>query len=201
MAKKGKKDCKNCNTEIGVRTVVCPFCSYHYPTGEIRKDLLKAKKSTEPKVYTSLGQGRKQCPGCNTIIAGIVKVCHQCSFDFVPGIEKKKKDKEDKKKNKLRKKEERIENRRKRIEEKKRKRQESGEKGGEKISPTTAKLLAEVGPYEESHRLTKKEQAERILEYGEKRAKMLLGVHDIQKCWNHVDWDIVREGLVNEEKR
>ncbi len=195
MAKRGVKNCPNCNTEIGVRTVLCSSCSYHFPTKEIRKDLLEKKKIKEPKVFTSLGQGRKQCPGCGIIIAGIVKVCHKCGFDFVPGIEKKKKEKEDKKKEKQRKKEERIENREKRIEEKKRKRQESGEKGGERISPTTAKLLAEVGPYEESPRLTKKEHAERILGYEEKRARLLLETHDVHKCWNHVDWDVVREGL------
>lgn len=195
MARKGVKNCPNCNTEIGGRTILCPSCSYHFPTKEVRKDLLKEKKTTGPKTYTSLGQGKKQCPSCSAIIAGIVKVCHQCSFDFVPGIEKKKRDKEDKKKEKLRKKEERIENRRKRIEEKKRKRQKSGEKGGERISPITAKLLAEVGDYEESPRLTKREHAERVLEYGEKRARLLLETHDVHKCWSHIDWDVVREGV------
>lgn len=83
MASRGKKDCKNCNTEIGARCLLCPECGYHYPTEQVRQDLLKKQnKPKEIKTFTAPGQGRKLCPGCKIYIGAVTKICPKCSFDF-----------------------------------------------------------------------------------------------------------------------
>ena len=46
MGKRGKKDCPNCNKELGARTNLCGNCGYHFPTKEVRLDLLEEKKNT-----------------------------------------------------------------------------------------------------------------------------------------------------------
>lgn len=170
MSGRGRKDCPNCNTEIGARSSLCS-CGYHFPTKEIRKDLLKEKnKIVVPKIYTSLGQGRKKCPGCNIIIGGVTKKCPGCGFDFVSA--KKEKDE-------------------KRVE-KKKKVKKTPET--EKVNPEVEKLLS-LPPYKAPKKLTSKEHAERILSYGKKRAESLLEQSKAQK-WSHIDWSIVEKGLV-----
>jgi len=174
---KGKKTCPNCNTEIGVRTSLCQ-CGWYYPEKRIRPDLLKVNKAPEKnKTYTSEGRGRKRCPGCKLVIGGVSKTCFSCGFDFVSV--KKEKDRAE------------VEKKIKKQEEK-----ENISTQGEKISPTVAKLLKEVGLHKESKRLTPKEHAERILSYGKKRASALFKLSKINHSWNHVDWKIVEQGVV-----
>ena len=45
-----QKICSNCNNGVGVRTILCG-CGYHFPSGEMRKDLLaeKAAKQNAPR--------------------------------------------------------------------------------------------------------------------------------------------------------
>lgn len=168
MSSRGKKDCPNCNTELGARSSLCN-CGYYFPTKEIRKDLLKEKnKVVAPKIYTSLGQGRKKCPGCNIIIGGVTKKCPGCGFDFVSA----KKEKDEKK-----------------VEKKKVKKVIVLDK----IRPEVKEML-NLPPYKKPKGLTPKEHAERILSYGKKRAKSLLEQSQQHK-WSHVDWNVVKVGL------
>jgi len=168
MSSRGKKDCPNCNTEIGARCLLCSNCGYHFPTGEIRKDLLKEKKDTKvgPKIYKKLGKGKKKCPGCNIIIGGVSKKCPQCSFDFIAAKKIEKKKKVVKKETKE-----------------------------DYIDPRVKKLL-DIPVYVAPKKLSSKDHAERILSYGIERAKSLLFMAKIGKCWSHVNWDIVEKGLV-----
>ena len=93
MSKRGKKDCPNCNTEIGARTLLCSHCGYHYPTKEIRKDLLKEKETpTGPIYYKELGRGKKKCPSGSVIIGGVIKNCPKCNFNFISAIKEKYKE-------------------------------------------------------------------------------------------------------------
>ncbi len=172
----GKKTCPNCNTEIGARTHLCD-CGWHYPTQSIRKDLLKEKKAIIPnQIYTFLKQGRKKCPGCNIIIGATTKICFKCNFDFVAA--KKEKDK----KNRA-------------LKEEKRKLGAVKTSKGSSISPRIARLMVEVGTYKAPPRITKKGHAKRILQYGVKRAGMLLRLHDVHNYWSHVDWEVVRSNI------
>lgn len=173
----GKKICPNCNTEIGARTKLCD-CGWYFPEGELRKHLLKAKKVPEKnKVYTSEGRGRKKCPGCQLIIGGVTRTCFSCSFDFVSA--KKEKDTA--------------------VEEIRTKKQEEKEKTetveGEKTSPQVVRLMQEAEPYEAPKKLTPKEQAERILSYGKKRAALLFKLAKTNHYWSHVDWNKVEEDI------
>ena len=89
MAKRGKKDCPNCNSEIGARTILCRECGYHYPSKCIRKDLLKKEnKPKEVKTFTSGGQGRKECLGCHIFIGAVIKTCPKCGYKFLPAKKK-----------------------------------------------------------------------------------------------------------------
>ena len=174
--KRGVKKCENCEAEIGYRTHLCKHCGWYYPEGVIRKDLLEEKKklSTPNKIYDSLGQGRKRCPGCGIIIGAILKTCFKCDFDFSAAKkvkdEKKEAEREEKEKNK-----EKVVQ-------------------GEKISPVVAKLLMESEEYEAPKKLTPKEQAMRILSYGKERAESLLRMSKMSH-WSHVDWNVVEQEL------
>lgn len=172
----GKKTCTNCNTEIGARTKLCD-CGWYFPEGELRKHLLKAKKIPEKnKTYTSEGQGRKKCPGCQLIINGATKICFSCGFDFVSM--KKEKDAA--------------------AEEAKVKKEEAKETEtvqGEKISPQVARLMQEMEPYKAPKKLTPKEQAQRILSYGKERATVLFRLAKTNHYWSHVDWNKVEEDI------
>lgn len=169
MSSRGKKDCPNCKEEIGARCNICPLCGYQFSTGEIRKDLIKDKKDLTPKTYTSLGRGRKKCPGCEKIIGGVTKICPKCNFDFVSAKKEK-------------------------VEAKKEKKKEEPVK--EKYVDPRIKELCGISFYEEPEQLSPKEHAERILSYGAKRAKILLGIALNNKYWSHVDWEVVKQGLV-----
>lgn len=154
---------------MGARSSLCSSCGYHFPTKEIRKDLLKEKnKKAVPKIYTSLGQGRKKCPGCNIIIGGVTKKCPGCGFDFV--LAKKEKDEKEEKKKILKK--------------------------SQKSSKKELEIDRSLGLplYKAPKKLTPKEHAERILSYGKKRAESLLKQSKDQK-WSHIDWDVVKKGL------
>ena len=128
-----------------------------------------------PKYYDSKGPGKKQCPGCNKIVGGVLKTCY-CGFDFVSA----KKEREEAA-----------------SQEKKDKELARNEAPKVKMSAKTAEMLAflKKHPYKAPVALSKKDHAERILAYGKKRAKLLLQQHDSRKNWVHVDWEYVRERL------
>jgi len=69
------------------------------------------------------------------------------------------------------------------------------EKKEEYIDPRINKLL-DMPMYITPKRLSSKDHAERILSYGKERAKSLLFMAKIGKCWSHVNWDIVEKGLL-----
>lgn len=172
MAKRGRKDCPNCNTEIGARSHLCS-CGYHFPSGEIRKDLLKSKQEpTASKTYNEEGRGRKKCPGCEIIIGGVTKICHKCGFDFISA----KKDLDE-------------------IKEKEKKEKKVKVVAEEKISSEVRELLT-LPKYKPTLKLSSIGHAKRILSYGARRAKTLLALSKVHKCWGHVDWGEVEKGLV-----
>ena len=189
---RGKKNCVNCNTELGARTQLCS-CGYHFPSGEMKKDLLqKIVITKEQKIYDTEGQGRKKCPECDTIQAAIYKKCVKCNYDFSILSKQKKDEREEKKAEK-----EKI-----RAEKQQVKDEVSAEKKAKKevekevLSPLTKRLLLIPLPGE-SKKLTPKQHAKRILSYGEERSSILLQIARQNSYWKHVDWNIVEEGLKN----
>ena len=188
----GKKICPNCHIVTGARTMLCS-CGYHFPTKKVRKDLLKAKKliTKGPKTYDKEGKGRKRCPKCNTIIAAIYKKCIKCDYDFSILAKEKKAEKETIKAEKQKTREEKQLAKEVAAKEKRKKK---SEKQDEYISPLTAMLLQVPLPGEPK-KITPRKHANRILKYGEKRARGLLNIAHLNKCWKHVDWDHVEEGL------
>lgn len=189
---RGKKNCPKCNNELGGRTHLCS-CGYHYPSGKMRKDLLKKVITIKgPKVYDTEGQGRKKCPDCNTIQAAIYQKCAKCGYDFSILAKKKKEEKAQIKaeKEKIRAEKQRLKD--EVIAKKKAKREDKGQE--KEISPLTKKLLLIPLPGEPK-KITPKAHAKRILGYGEKRAKGLLHIAKMNKCWSHVDWGYVGERI------
>jgi len=180
VAKYNKKQCPNCNLKLGPRTVLCS-CGYHYPSKEVRKDILEEKNNRKiktPIFYTEMGPCRKQCPSCNSIMMSREKVCLKCNFDFISA----KKEKDDKKL---------------RVREEKKQKKEQDQ--SQTVSAKTKKILSELTPmydFEPIKKLTSKEHAERILGYGEKVASHLLHSSKKNHCWSHVDWNIVEQGLL-----
>jgi len=83
MSSRGKKDCPNCNTEVGARCLLCCKCGYHFPTKQVRQDLLKEQNEPkEVKTFTTPGKGRKLCPECKIYIGTANRICPKCNFDF-----------------------------------------------------------------------------------------------------------------------
>ena len=176
MAKRGKKDCSNCNTEIGARSLLCDQCGYHYPSGKVRQDLLDEKnKPKEIVTYDKGGRGRKTCPGCSVIVGAVTKTCPKCSFDFTTIVKEKAKKKE--KANDEPKKE--------------------GPSRGEMIIRREIEESKGKDPVDFSFLdcVTPNDHAERILGYGKERATNLLKQHKTGNTWSHVNWKVVEAGL------
>jgi len=170
---RGKKDCPNCNTEIGCRTQLCN-CGWHYPSGKVRADLLAQRPSlVEKKVHTTAGRGRKQCPECPAIVGVRTQTC-ECGFDFSNLVAKRVEEKEKEKIEKI-----------------------SSSHQKAEIPPEVAKYLAETD--QTTYAFVPKEipcdHAKRILSYGEERARTMLLQHKIHHFWSHVDWKYVEEQL------
>ena len=214
-AGQGKKFCPSCTKKIGVRTSLCK-CGYHFSSKKVRKDLLEEKKNSsvnkENKIYDKEGKGRKRCPGCNIIVGGILKTCFKCNFDFVAA---KKEKEEQKEKEKQEKRAVKAEKKRVKEEEKEKTRLEkynrkAKEKETRSTHPEVKKLMGDEELVEKNDELMRKmaditmngalyftpeEHANRILEYGVNRATNLLAQARNMRCWKHVNWDIVEEGL------
>lgn len=170
MAQRGKKECPGCKELIGARTLLCG-CGYHYPSGKIRKDLLKAKADEVNfiKAHKTEGRGRKRCPKCDLIVGARVKTC-SCGFDFSLLTEKRAEEKKTAAK------------------------KEKPEKKEEKIKPLVAECMRVK--YEEPPQLSKRDHAKRILKSSS--AKVLALLHRNNKSmWSHVDWDYVEQRLVS----
>ena len=187
MSSRGKKDCPNCNTEIGARCLLCNNCGYHFSSKEVRKDLLKKKnKIKEIKIYTTLGQGKKTCPECNVIIGAVTKICPKCKFDFSSLRKEKELEKN------------RIREEKALKKEKKQDKKESlvGYKIIQKELKGTGLGVMEGFKYVKPVVLSSQDHAQRILGYGRNRATTLLKMHKWGKGWGHVDWNIVEKGLI-----
>jgi len=184
MSSRGKKDCPGCNTEIGARSILCISCGYHFPTGEIRKDLIKEKEEPKPIFYNEIGKGRKQCPTCSSIIGGVTRICPKCSYDFSSA----RKEKEETKEGERKEKEEVKDRKRKEIQEIK----EAKKKKKEVVVPVERSRFT-APEYKAPKKLSPEEHANRILEYGVERATNLL--KQFKNKWIHVNWEIVKEGL------
>ena len=187
----GKKTCPNCHIVTGARTILCS-CGYHFKLKKVRKDLLKKVVPKKPKIYDTEGQGRKKCPKCNTIQAAIYKNCVKCDYNFSILAEEKKEEKEKLKAEKQKIREEKRIAKNKVKEEKKEQKTEKIKE--EDISPLTRMLLKVALPGEPKH-ITPKQHARRILKYGDNRARNLLNIANLNKCWRHVDWDHVAKGI------
>ncbi len=208
MSKKGKKDCPNCNKELGARTNLCS-CGYHFPTKEVRLDLLEEKKNTVVskvnKIYDTPGKGRKTCPSCNIIVASIIKVCFKCNFDFVAEkkekLEKEEKEREEKREARAEKKRIKEEERKERREKRRIKR--DGFVKEVKMHPEVKKMMDSEELIEKmndvmmygSTYFTPDEHADRILGYGENRIKSLLRQSKNNHNWKHVNWERVEAGM------
>jgi len=203
MAKRGIKNCPNCQKELGARTLLCS-CGYSFTFKEVRPELLLEKEKVikekkvkvvtpkEPKYYTEPGQGRKSCPTCSVIISAVTKTCPKCSFDF--SAEKKKRDEE--------KRLQAEEKQRIRDEKKPHKVVEVKEEEKEEISSVQRILQKEADKRVDKEfitpimaNMTGKEHAQRILSYGKERAAFLLDQHKFGNTWSHVDWKEVEAGL------
>jgi hypothetical protein len=174
MAKRGRKDCENCNTEIGSRSLLCDKCGYHYPSGKVRPDLLAEKNAPkEAAIYKKGGRGRKQCPECNIFIGAVTKICPKCDFDFSTIVKV----------------------------EKKQKHVEAAKKEGPSLTDVLLRKEAaslkgkKVFVSDYIGDMNHQEHAERILGYGKARATNLLMLHRTGSTWGHVNWKIVEEGL------
>lgn len=78
---RGKKNCPNCNTEIGVRTQLCE-CGYHYPSNEVRKDLLEGKKKKQVASHSSTKRGMKKCVNCGIEVGYRTQLC-ECGYHYL----------------------------------------------------------------------------------------------------------------------
>jgi len=172
MASRGKKDCPNCKEEIAARSHLCGSCGWHFATKEVRKDLLEKKVAPiKNKIYTSLGQGKKGCPECQTIVGAVTKICPKCNFDYVLA-------------------------RKKIVEAKEIKKEAKRQKKKEQTKSVDTRLPFDITPYVPPKKLSSMDHAKRILSYGTYRAKTLLFLAKYNKNWTHVDWKAVEEGLL-----
>ncbi len=83
MAGRGKKDCPNCNTELGGRTLLCS-CGYHFLSKKMRPDLLEEKKVEGSRVKDGAMACKKICPNCKIIISANSHLC-DCGHHFPSG--------------------------------------------------------------------------------------------------------------------
>ena len=210
MGKRGRKTCPKCDTETGARTHLCD-CGYHFPSKEMRKDLLEEKKNSvnkieKNKIYETKGKGRKKCPSCNIIIGGILKNCFKCNFDFIAAKKEKneQEEKERQEKRAIRAEKKRIkeEEKQKNKEEKRAKRTGTKEEGI--THPEVKKLMNDEELLEKMADITMNgptyftpdEHADRILSsLGINRITNLLNQHKNGNKWVHVNWKKVEEGL------
>ncbi len=124
-------------------------------------------------------RGKKTCPDCNTELGVRTHNCPECQYDF-SSAKKEKYSTEKKKK------------------EEKKNGNDNGNGNGktEKVSPVVAELLAHVeeNPYVEPKEMDRDDHADRVLSYGENRAKNLLHLSG-KGGWGHVNWQRVEEGI------
>lgn len=191
----GKKTCPNCKKVIGGRTILCG-CAYHFPSQEIREDLLEAKNKapTGSQIYSEKGPGRKTCPGCNAIVAAILKTCFKCGFDFAAlkkeRDEKLRKEREEK----LAKRELRQQKEGEERQAKKELRQKAQKGSTEALSPRMQEMIKIK--HEPMPKRSPIEHAKRVLTYGKTRASLLLEQARNLKTWSHVDWKYVEANLI-----
>lgn len=190
----GKKTCPNCKKIVGGRTNLCG-CAYHFPSQEIRKDLLKAKNEalTGPQIYSEKGPGRKTCPGCNIIVAAILKTCFKCGFDFAALKKERDAKLQEEKEEKLAKRELRQQKEREERQAKKELREKARKGSTEALSPQMQEMLKIK--HEPMPKRSPIEHAKRILSYGAVRASLLLQQARNLRIWSHVDWNYVEARL------
>jgi len=71
MGKRGKKNCPQCHTEVGARTLSCPNCPHIW-----------GERKTQVYVPKGLGRGKKQCPECKTVVGSKSLSCSHCSHSW-----------------------------------------------------------------------------------------------------------------------
>lgn len=116
-------------------------------------------------------RGKKMCPSCNKEVGARTHNC-SCGHKFVSKI---------------------IEQgaiRVKNEEEKKEKKKKE-----KPVSSLTQELLSIPINNKSVKKITPKEHAKRVLDYGRDRAIILLEESKNRKCWSHVDWHYVEARL------
>ena len=178
MKPRGKKSCPNCNEFIRLRTRICLLCGYNYETKTVMEKLPE-KKNNKGKIYDKMGPGKKMCPECHSIIGSVSKNCPKCKFDFKAFKEqvkiKEQKEKEEEKNNKAFK-----------------------EKYKKQNTDIQDKILAKLE--QDRHNIIKSNikmtpdlHADRIIAYGEERARSLYNLRKSNGGWKHVNWKKVAE--------
>ena len=150
--------------------------------------LAEKLKIKEQKTYDSLGHGKKKCPSCDIIMASASKICFACKFDFAEIIAEKKKLAEQKKEARVAKK--LLKNSKIKVQE------EVEEEDQVKTTPIATTIVSEVAePTIVVVEKTAINNAEDVLNLGEKRATMQWKYAKKHNCWDHIDWDYVGKML------
>jgi hypothetical protein len=119
-------------------------------------------------------RGKKNCPGCKKELGVRTFICPDCKYNFYEAKEKNTaEEKQDVK-----------------IEKKGKK-----EKKEKVVDPKIQEMLDNLPTYVAPIRLSSQEHAQRVLSYGENRARHLLKHARHEHCWGHVDWKVVEAGL------
>lgn len=178
MKPRGKKSCPNCNEFIGLRTRICLLCGYNYDTKTVM-DKLPEKKKNKGKIYDKMGPGKKMCPECHSIIGAVSKNCPKCKFNFKAFKEqikiKEQKEKEEAKNNKEFK--------------------EKHKKNTDIQDAILLELERDRKLYYNQNKLKTDPNfhADRIIGYGEERARSLYDLRKDNGGWKHVNWKKVSE--------
>lgn len=79
----GKKQCKNCQKYIGVRSETCPLCNFNFTSKE--KTEIGHSKVEKTEIFTKKfdgpGKGRKECSKCHSFVGARTVEC-ECGYNF-----------------------------------------------------------------------------------------------------------------------
>jgi hypothetical protein len=119
-------------------------------------------------------RGKKDCPSCNTELGARTLICPECKFDF-SSAKKEVEVKEDSESPII-------------------KKPDNSGYATKVLAREEKNLPKDRVPFVPV-KMTSEDYANQILSYGIERATMLLNLHKWCGYWNHVNWNIVEQGL------